>query len=92
VVIPQSWPAISVVAVFTFVDVWNDFLGPVIYLSDEHQYTLPLGLNFFKGVYTTEWGLLMAGSVLALAPCVVVFFLAQRAFTEGVVLTGPRRA
>lgn len=92
VIIPQSWPAISVVAVFTFVDVWNDFLGPVIYLSDEHQYTLPLGLNFFKGVYTTEWGLLMAGSVLALAPCVVVFFLAQRAFTEGVVLTGPRRA
>jgi len=90
VIIPQSWPAISVVTVFTFVDTWNDFLGPLIYLSRESQYTLPLGLNFFKDIYNTSWPALMAGSIIALAPCVLVFFLAQRAFTQGVVLTGER--
>jgi len=90
VIIPQSWPAISVVTVFTFVDTWNDFLGPLIYLSRESQYTLPLGLNFFKDIYNTSWAALMAGSLIALAPCVLVFFLAQRAFTDGVVLTGER--
>jgi multiple sugar transport system permease protein len=90
VIIPQSWPAIAVVTVFTFVDTWNDFLGPLIYLSDQHQYTLPLGLNFYRDIYNTQWAHLMAGSVLALLPCVVLFFLAQRAFTQGVVLTGRR--
>lgn len=90
VIIPQSWPAIAVVSVFTFVDTWNDFLGPLIYLSDQSQYTLPLGLNFFRDVHNTQWAHLMAGSLLALLPCLLVFFLAQRAFTQGVVLTGRR--
>lgn len=90
VVIPQSWPAVALVAVFTFVDAWNDFLGPLLYLSDQDRYTLPIGLNFFRDVYTTQWAHLMAASVLALLPCVVVFLLAQRAFTSGVVLTGRR--
>lgn len=90
VIIPQSWPAIGVVAVFTFVGTWNDFLGPLLYLSRQEQHTLPLGLNFFKDLYNTQWALLMAGSALALLPCIVIFFFAQRAFTEGVVLTGRR--
>lgn len=90
VIIPQSWPALAVVTVFTFVDTWNDFLGPLIYLSDQSQYTLPVGLNFYRDIYNTQWAHLMAGSVLALLPCVVLFFLAQRAFTRGVVLTGRR--
>lgn len=90
VIVPQAWPVISVVAVFTFVDTWNDFLGPLIYLSDQAQYTLPVGLNFYRDIYNTQWAHLMAGSVLALIPCVMVFFLAQRAFTQGVVLTGRR--
>jgi len=90
VVIPQSWPAISLVAVFAFVDTWNDFLGPLLYVNDQDRYTLPLGLNFFKDVYNTQWAHLMAASVLALVPCVVVFFLAQRVFTQGIVLTGRR--
>ncbi len=90
VILPQSWPAVAVVTVFTFVDTWNDFLGPLIYLSDQDQYTLPLGLNFYRDIYNTQWAHLMAGTVLALLPCVVVFFLAQRAFTAGVVLTGRR--
>jgi ABC-type glycerol-3-phosphate transport system permease component len=90
VVIPQSWPAIGVVTAFEFVHVWNDFLGPLIYLSNQESYTLPLGLNFFKDIYNTQWAHLMAASVLTLLPCAVVFFLAQRAFTEGVVLTGRR--
>lgn len=90
VIVPQSWPVISVVTAFTFVDTWNDFLGPLIYLSHQDQYTLPLGLNFFKGIYNTSWAALMAGSLIALAPCILVFFIAQRAFTDGVVLTGER--
>ncbi len=90
VIVPQSWPAISVVAAFEFVHVWNDFLGPLLYISDQDAYTLPLGLNFFKDIYNTQWAHLMAASLLALLPCIVVFFLAQRAFTSGVVLTGRR--
>ncbi|MDQ3223951.1 MAG: ABC transporter permease subunit, partial [Gemmatimonadota bacterium] len=90
VVIPQSWPAISVVAALQFVAVWNDFLGPLLYITDQERYTLPLGLNFYKDIYNTQWAHLMAASLLALLPCIVVFFLAQRAFTQGVVLTGRR--
>lgn len=90
VMIPQAWPAVALVAVFSFVDAWNDFLGPLLYLSDQDRYTLPVGLNFFRDIYTTQWAHLMAASVLALLPCVAVFLLAQRAFTRGVVLTGRR--
>lgn len=90
VIIPQSWPAISVVAAFQFVGVWNDFVGPLLYLSDQDDYTLPLGLAFYQDIYSTQWAHLMAASALALLPCVVVFFLAQKAFTEGVVLSGRR--
>lgn len=90
VVVPQSWPAISVVAAFQFVGVWNDFVGPLLYLTDQDSYTLPLGLAFYRDIYSTQWAHLMAASTLALLPCVVVFFLAQRAFTEGVVVTGKR--
>ncbi len=90
VIIPQSWPAISVVAALEFVHVWNDFLGPLLYLTEQDRYTLPLGLNFYKDIYNTQWAHLMAASLLALLPCIVVFFLAQRAFTSGVVLTGRR--
>ncbi len=90
VIIPQSWPAVSVVAALQFVDVWNDFLGPLLYITDQSRYTLPLGLNFYKDIYNTQWAHLMAASLLALLPCIVVFFFAQRAFTQGVVLTGRR--
>ncbi len=90
VIIPQSWPAISVVAALTFVDVWNDFLGPLIYLTNQSLYTLPLGLNFYKDIYNTQWAHFMAASLLALLPCIIIFFLAQKAFTQGVVLTGRR--
>ena len=90
VIVPQSWPAISVVAALTFVDVWNDFLGPLIYLTDQSLYTLPLGLNFYKDIYNTQWAHFMAASLLALLPCIIIFFLAQKAFTQGVVLTGRR--
>ncbi len=90
VIIPQSWPAISVVAALQFVDSWNDFLGPLLYVTDQNRYTLPVGLNFYKDIYNTQWAHLMAASLLALLPCILVFFVAQRAFTKGVVLTGRR--
>lgn len=88
IVLPLSKPALIVVAVFTFISVWNDFLGPLIYLSDSNQYTLALGLRSFSSLYTAQWDLLMAASTAMIVPIVVLFFLAQRYFVEGITLTG----
>ncbi len=88
IILPLSKPALIVVAVFTFISVWNDFLGPLIYLSDSDQYTLALGLRSFSSLYTAQWDLLMAASTAMILPIVVLFFLAQRYFVEGITLTG----
>lgn len=88
VVLPQSRPALGVVAVLAFLTHWNDFFGPLIYLSTTEKYTLPLGLNLFKGVNETAWNLLMAASVMAALPCIVLYFVAQRYFIQGIVFTG----
>ena len=88
IILPLSKPALIVVSVFTFISVWNDFLGPLIYLSDSDQYTLALGLRSFSSLYTAQWDLLMAASTAMILPIVVLFFLAQRYFVEGITLTG----
>ena len=88
VVLPLSRPALIVVSIFTFIAVWNDFLGPLIYLSDDDKFTLALGLAMFKGLYNAQWGYLMAASAAVIAPIVVLFFLAQRYFIQGIALTG----
>ena len=88
IILPLSKPAISVVAVFTFVNTWNDFLGPLIYLTSQSKFTLSLGLAGFQGAYTGQWSLLMAGAVIALIPVLAVFALGQRYFIQGVVFTG----
>jgi len=88
IVLPLSKPALIVVAIFTFIDVWNDFLGPLIYLNSESQFTLALGLASFKGLLHSQWGYLMAASTTVVAPIVVLFFIAQRYFIEGITLTG----
>lgn len=88
IIVPLSKPALIVVTIFTFISVWNDFLGPLIYLSDNSKYTLALGLATFQGVYTAQWNYLMAASTAVLIPIIVLFFVAQRYFIEGITLTG----
>ncbi len=89
IVLPLSRPALAVVALFTFMAVWNDFLAPLVYLQDQQQYTLALGLQTFQSQHGgTEWHYLMAASVLILAPVIVLFFIAQETFIQGIATTG----
>jgi multiple sugar transport system permease protein len=87
--LPLSRPALAVVALFTFMFCWNDFLGPLVYLQRPTQYTLALGLQTFQSQHGgTEWHLLMAASVLVIAPVILLFFLAQKTFIQGIATTG----
>lgn len=88
VVLPLSKPALATLATFTFIGSWNDFMGPLIFINSPERKTLPIGLASFQSLYSTEWTLLMAASVIVLIPVVAVFVLNQRFFTEGIQLTG----
>ena len=88
IILPLSRPALIVVAIFSFIAVWNDFLGPLIYLNDDSKFTLALGLASFKGIYNAQWGYLMAASAAIVAPIILLYFFAQRYFVEGIVATG----
>jgi multiple sugar transport system permease protein len=88
IVLPLSKPALAVVAVFVFLDTWNDFLAPLIYITSPEKYTVSLGLSQFLGNYTSQYAYLMAASTMMIIPTIVVFILAQRYFVHGVVLTG----
>jgi multiple sugar transport system permease protein len=82
-------PAIAAVALFEFLYCFNDFFGPLLYTSEaSDNWTLSLGLSQFRTIYQVEWNLTMAATLLFMAPVIVLFFLAQRAFVEGVTLTG----
>lgn len=87
--LPLSKPALATVAIFTFMHNWNDFMGPLVYLSKNANWTLTLGLSRFTGMYgTTAWNLLMAASLVTVLPCILLFFFAQRYFIQGIVMTG----
>jgi multiple sugar transport system permease protein len=88
IVIPLSRPALIAVVIFSTLATWNDFLNPLIYINDSDKFTLALGLAQFKGLYNSEWHLLMAASTLVVAPILALFFVAQRYFVEGIALTG----
>lgn len=88
IILPLSKPAIATVAIFTFNGSWNDFIGPLLYLNDESLYTLQIGLQVFKGQVSTQWNYLMAGSLMVLLPVIILFFIFQRYFIEGMNLTG----
>ncbi len=89
VIIPLAKPALTVVAVFTFLWSWNDFLGPLLYLTDQRNFTVSLGLQAFQNQHTgTPWNLLMAASLMVIAPVIVVYFVAQKAFAQGISTTG----
>ncbi len=88
IVLPLASPAIVSLVIFTFVAQWNDFLGPLIYLSTETKKTLQLGLRTFRTQYNQEYALLMAASLVAMLPTILVYLFAQKRFVEGVAVTG----
>jgi ABC-type glycerol-3-phosphate transport system permease component len=88
IILPLAMPAIGAVAVFEFMTSWQDFMGPLIYLSSEAKYTVSVGLAAFRNDYFTAWHLYMAAAAVAMVVPLVVFFLAQKYFIGGVALTG----
>lgn len=88
IVLPLAKPALATVAILTFMFTWNDFLGPLIYLSDKMKGTLALGVGMFVGQHLTEWSLLMAASVMMMIPMILIFFLFQKYFIQGFTMSG----
>jgi multiple sugar transport system permease protein len=89
VILPLSRPALSVVALFTFLSSWNDFLGPLIFLTEPETFTMALGLQQYQSQFGgSEWHLLMGASALLVLPIIVLFFFAQKTFIQGISTTG----
>lgn len=88
ITLPLVKPALLTVGIFTFMGSWNDFFGPLIYISSSDKYTLQLGLAFLRNYGDVEMGLLMAASVVAVLPILIIYFLGQSYFVEGIALTG----
>jgi multiple sugar transport system permease protein len=88
IMLPLSKPALISSWIFGFLNGYNDFLGPIIYINSPEKYTLQLVLASFQGFYNAQWTYIMAGSVLALIPTILLFFFAQRYFVEGITMTG----
>jgi ABC-type glycerol-3-phosphate transport system permease component len=89
VIVPLAKPALMVVALFTFMGSWNDFLGPLIYLVDQNTFTLALGLSAYQTQHGgTPWNLLMAATLLVILPILIVFFFAQKLFIQGIATSG----
>jgi multiple sugar transport system permease protein len=88
IMLPLSKPALSTLTIITFVNTWNDFLGPLIYLTRTNLKTIQIGLRAFISQYSSEYGLIMAASVVALVPVLAIFLSLQRYFVQGVASTG----
>ncbi len=88
IILPLIKPALATIGIFTFMGVWNDFMGPLIYLSDQELYPLSLGLFALQAFQMLNYGLLMAAAVLMTLPIIALFFAAQRQFIQGITLTG----
>lgn len=88
IMIPLAKPALLAVGLFQFMASWTDFLGPLIYLTDDSQYTLSLGLQQFQNQMGTEWGLMMAVATMMTIPIIIMFFFMQRTFIQGITFSG----
>ncbi len=88
IMLPLSVPAIASLTLLTFVNTWNDYLGPLIYLRSPELWTVQLGLKTFIGQYNAEHALIMTGSVLSVLPIAIIFMLGQRYFVQGIATTG----
>jgi multiple sugar transport system permease protein len=85
---PLTAPAVMVIVVFAFMDSWNDFMGPLLYLRDDNLFTVSLALTFFRSRNNTDWQLLMAASTIAMIPTLLVFAFAQKYIIGGIAMTG----
>ncbi|MFE9313275.1 carbohydrate ABC transporter permease [Streptomyces sp. NPDC006706] len=88
IVLPLSKPALASLALLTFVNTWNDYMGPFIYLTDNDLWTVQIGLRQFVGIYDSQYAMIMTGSVLSVLPILVVFLLGQRYFVQGIATSG----
>ena len=88
IMLPLAKPALSTLTIFTFVGVWNDFMGPLIYINSEKLKTIQVGLRMFISQYSAEYSLIMAASLISLIPVLIIFLSLQRFFVEGVASTG----
>lgn len=88
IMVPLAKPAILAVGLFQFMGAWTDFLGPLLYLTEESQYTMSLGLQQFQNQKGTEWGLMMAVSTMMTLPIIILFFFMQRTFIQGITFSG----
>ncbi len=88
IILPLSKPALATLTTFTFMGSWMNFLWPLVVLNSHEKFTLPVGLAYFQSLHTTDWTLLMAGSLMVLVPILIVFIFNQRYFVEGIKLSG----
>jgi multiple sugar transport system permease protein len=88
IILPLVVPALAALGIFVFLGSWNAFFHPLIFLNSPEKFTVPLLLNQFRGQYTVDWALLMAGSAIAVIPVLVVYVIGQRQIIEGITLTG----
>ena len=88
ILVPMAKPVLCSVGVFTFMSTWNDFMGPLLYLDKENLKTVSLALQNFMGQHNSEWNLMMALSTVITLPMIVVYFMAQRYFIEGITFSG----
>ena len=88
ILVPMAQPVLCSVGVFTFMSTWNDFMGPLLYLDKENLKTVSLALQNFMGQHNSEWNLMMALSTVITLPMIVVYFMAQRYFIEGITFSG----
>ncbi|MCM2674647.1 carbohydrate ABC transporter permease [Alkalicoccobacillus plakortidis] len=88
IILPLVRPALAAFGIFSFIGIWNNFIQPLVFLSDQNLYTVPLLLATFKGLYVTDWPLMMAGATISVIPVLVIYIFAQRQIIEGIALTG----
>lgn len=88
IIMPLSGPVLATLAIFNFNAAWNDFLWPLVITRSQEMRTIPIGLSSFQGQYNTEWHLLMAGSVIALLPVLLIYVVGQNWFVRGITLSG----
>ncbi|RHN99540.1 carbohydrate ABC transporter permease [Blautia sp. AM22-22LB] len=88
VILKNSKPALMTLIIFTFMNTWNDFLRPLIFINSEEKWTLAMGLAQFQGTYVSQWNQMMAGALISMLPILLVYIFAQKYFVQGIVMSG----
>jgi len=88
IILPLSRPALTTLGIFTLLNVWNNYLYPLVFINSPNKRTLTLGITLFRGDIDVQWNLLMAGTIISVLPMLGAFLIAQQYFVEGITLTG----